>query len=77
MPFQIQLILNVLLQIAPPWKPNIANDLDLRNIDQDFVNEPVPGSVMHHSVDVISVNVSDAFQGFSYNAAADETLLSQ
>jgi hypothetical protein len=62
-------------QIPPPWRPNVASDLDLRNIDQDFVNEPVPGSVMHQSVEnLISVNVSDAFHGFSYNAGADGAL---
>lgn len=64
-----------LAQLPPPWRPNVASDLDLRNIDQDFVNEPVPGSVMHQSVEnLISVNVSDAFQGFSYNAGADGAL---
>eukprot|EP00730_Choanoeca_flexa_P002683 TRINITY_DN11131_c0_g2_i2.p2 TRINITY_DN11131_c0_g2~~TRINITY_DN11131_c0_g2_i2.p2 ORF type:complete len:493 (+),score=114.32 TRINITY_DN11131_c0_g2_i2:2792-4270(+) len=56
-------------KLSPPWRPHVASDLDLRNIDQEFVNEPVPTSVVHQSVEnLISVKVSeaDAFEGFSY-----------
>lgn len=68
-------IFSPVTQVAPPWRPNVASDMDLRNIDQEFINEPVPGSVLHQSVEnLISVNVSNAFHGFSYNAAGDSAL---
>jgi len=58
-------------EIPPPWRPNVAGSLDLRNFDPDFVNEPVPQSLLPGADTTISVKVSDAFAGFSYDATSD------
>ncbi|EDQ89836.1 uncharacterized protein MONBRDRAFT_32206 [Monosiga brevicollis MX1] len=77
-------------EIPPPWKPHLASDLDLSNIDQEFVNEPVPGSVVNHQShsvaaahalnsraqveNLISVRVSEADVFQGFSYAGDDTL---
>eukprot|EP00056_Hartaetosiga_gracilis_P004806 m.78260 g.78260 ORF g.78260 m.78260 type:complete len:516 (-) comp11948_c0_seq2:1282-2829(-) len=65
-------------QIPPPWKPHLADELDLRNIHDDFTQEPVPSSITNNSnnsVEVLNVNVSTDFDGFSYNVNHDNALM--
>ncbi|XP_022246432.1 serine/threonine-protein kinase Sgk1-like [Limulus polyphemus] len=54
-------------QISPPYNPNVNGELDLKNIDPEFIKEPVPASVGKSQGMSASVQDADmAFQGFSY-----------
>ncbi|EGD72874.1 AGC/SGK protein kinase [Salpingoeca rosetta] len=64
-------------KIPPPWKPFVADELDLRNIHTDFTAEPIPASVVQNSVEVLSVKVDNAFDGFSYQGSAPMTFSSK
>ncbi len=33
-------------EIVPPFNPNVDDAMDLRNFDPEFVNEPVPSSIL-------------------------------
>lgn len=52
-------------EITPPFNPGVADVMDLRNFDPEFVNEPVPSSVLPDA-QTLSVRVSNAFDGFSF-----------
>ncbi|XP_013772600.1 serine/threonine-protein kinase Sgk2-like [Limulus polyphemus] len=54
-------------QVPPPYNPNVNGELDLKNIDPEFIKEPVPASVGKSQGMSASVqDVDTAFQGFSY-----------
>lgn len=59
-------------QIQPPYRPELVDAYDLRNIDPEFTREPVPASVLHaRSIRVASSlghreNGDNVFAGFSY-----------
>ncbi|XP_054721932.1 LOW QUALITY PROTEIN: serine/threonine-protein kinase Sgk2-like [Uloborus diversus] len=53
-------------QIPPPYNPNVRGQMDLKNIDPDFIREPVPASLARsHSLSA-SVQDHDSFVGFTY-----------
>ncbi|XP_030839064.1 serine/threonine-protein kinase Sgk1 [Strongylocentrotus purpuratus] len=57
-------------KITPPYNPRVSDSMDVKNIDPEFVREPVPNSV-GKSVDpnTVSASVQDAdnvFEGFTY-----------
>lgn len=57
-------------EILPPFNPDVSDLMDLRNFDPEFVNEPVPSSLMTSSGSTgaasVSVKLTDAFEGFSF-----------
>ena len=54
-------------RVTPPFRPDLTNAMDLRNIDPEFTKEPVPASVGQSFGISASVKDSDnVFQGFSY-----------
>ena len=59
-------------QIPPPYRPELNDAYDLRNIDPEFTKEPVPASVLHaRSIRAASSlgcreNGENVFAGFSY-----------
>ncbi|KAF8790759.1 Serine/threonine-protein kinase Sgk3 like protein [Argiope bruennichi] len=53
--------------IPPPYNPNVRGQMDLKNIDPEFIREPVPASLSRSQS--LSASVQDAdvsFVGFSY-----------
>jgi len=53
--------------ISPPYNPNVRGKMDLKNIDPEFIREPVPASLARSQS--LSASVQDAdvsFVGFSY-----------
>ncbi|GIY32966.1 hypothetical protein CDAR_435461 [Caerostris darwini] len=53
--------------ILPPYNPNVRGQMDLKNIDPEFIREPVPASLSRSQS--LSASVQDAdvsFVGFSY-----------
>lgn len=53
--------------ISPPYNPGVKGNLDLKNIDPEFIREPVPASVGKSQGMSVSVQDGDnAFVGFSY-----------
>ncbi|XP_029838602.2 serine/threonine-protein kinase Sgk1 isoform X1 [Ixodes scapularis] len=59
-------------KISPPYRPNLNGCMDLKNIDPEFVREPVPASVGRSQTMSASVQDADtAFQGFSYAPPMD------
>lgn len=59
-------------RISPPYRPNLNGCMDLKNIDPEFVREPVPASVGRSQAMSASVQDADtAFQGFSYAPPMD------
>ncbi|GFY46578.1 hypothetical protein TNIN_160741 [Trichonephila inaurata madagascariensis] len=53
--------------ISPPYNPNVRGQMDLKNIDPEFIREPVPASLSRSQS--LSASVQDAdvsFVGFSY-----------
>lgn len=56
--------------IPPPFVPDLSGKMDLKNFDQEFVQEPIPASVEKARrtslVRRLSKSVGDAFHGFSY-----------
>ncbi|XP_042906252.1 serine/threonine-protein kinase Sgk2 isoform X3 [Parasteatoda tepidariorum] len=53
--------------IPPPYNPNVRGKMDLKNIDPEFIREPVPASLARSQS--LSASVQDAdvsFVGFSY-----------
>ncbi|XP_064487000.1 serine/threonine-protein kinase Sgk1-like isoform X2 [Ornithodoros turicata] len=58
--------------IKPPYHPNLNGCMDLKNIDPEFIKEPVPASVGKSQTMSASVQDADnAFQGFSYAPPMD------
>jgi serum/glucocorticoid-regulated kinase 1 len=66
-------------EYAPPFVPTVAHLYDLRNIDPQFVNEPIPQSILNDgnltatiSADAVSVDMKSGarmgqtFQGFTF-----------
>jgi hypothetical protein len=66
-PFFASLNWDLLVQkrIEPPWKPNVSDITDLKNIDPEFTQEPVSGSVAESYVGVNSTK-DLTFSGFTY-----------
>ena len=53
-------------KIEPPWKPNLVDRMDLRNIDPEFTQENISCSV-YDSSSITNNNPTDTtFSGFSY-----------
>ncbi|XP_033933312.1 serine/threonine-protein kinase Sgk3 isoform X2 [Pseudochaenichthys georgianus] len=66
-------------KIAPPFTPNVGSCYDISNFDPEFTDESVPNSICW-SQDLSIVNASvmeadDAFVGFSYAPASDDSFL--
>ncbi len=40
-------------QVTPPFDPKVESSFDLRNIDPEFVKEPIPGSAFMNSIRVL------------------------
>lgn len=59
-------------EYKPPFNPGVESDLDLKNFDPQFLNEPLGESVMDDSRLEIDVEIDDTFSGFSYTS--DDTL---
>lgn len=55
-------------EITPPFNPNVSNDMDLRNFDPEFVNEPLSGSLMPSSQTVSGLSETQ----FKYETGEDE-----
>ncbi|KAL1483314.1 hypothetical protein MTO96_033274 [Rhipicephalus appendiculatus] len=59
-------------RIPPPYKPSLSGIMDMKNIDPDFVKEPIPASVGKSQTLSASVQDADtAFIGFSYAPPLD------
>lgn len=61
-------------KIKPPYNPSVNGDLDFKNIDPEFVREPVPNSVGKSCTANISASVQEAdnaFMGFTYVPPTD------
>jgi len=59
-------------KIPPPYNPNVRGQMDLKNIDPEFIREPVPASLARSYS--LSASVQDAdvsFVGFSYAPPAE------
>lgn len=59
-------------EIPPPYNPNVRGQMDLKNIDPEFIREPVPASLARSYS--LSASVQDAdvsFVGFSYAPPAE------
>lgn len=66
-------------RLPPPYNPNVAGPEDLRHIDSEFVQEPIPDSLRESDANVVNASVQevdDAFFGFSYAPPADQSMLS-
>ncbi|XP_034092153.1 serine/threonine-protein kinase Sgk3-like, partial [Gymnodraco acuticeps] len=66
-------------KIPPPFTPNVSSCYDISNFDPEFTDESVPNSICW-SQDLSIVNASvmeadDAFVGFSYAPASDDSFL--
>lgn len=55
-------------EYKPPYTPNVTGALDLRNFDPQFLNEPIPQSVLEENRIMVDVEIDDTFSGFSYTA---------
>jgi len=58
-------------EYKPPFNPNVNGALDLKNFDPQFLNEPVPKSLIDESDRPglqVDVEIDDTFSGFSYTA---------
>eukprot|EP00732_Lithocolla_globosa_P004067 Lithocolla_globosa_v1_NODE_3533_length_1645_cov_48.722642.p1 type:complete len:492 gc:universal NODE_3533_length_1645_cov_48.722642:1605-130(-) len=55
-------------EYRPPFNPNVNGELDLKNIDPQFLNEPIPASLTDDSQFQVDVEVDETFSGFSYSA---------
>ncbi|XP_033645213.1 serine/threonine-protein kinase Sgk1-like [Asterias rubens] len=57
-------------EITPPFNPSVSDNMDTKNIDPDFVREPVPQSVGRsiesHMVSASVQEADSAFTGFTY-----------
>ncbi|XP_039272059.2 serine/threonine-protein kinase Sgk3-like [Styela clava] len=56
-------------KLQTPYNPNVAGPEDLKHVDPEFVQEPVPESLGEnddHTVNASVQEVDDAFVGFSY-----------
>lgn len=56
-------------RLETPYNPNVAGPEDLRHVDPEFVQEPVPESLNendNYTVNASVQEVDDAFFGFSY-----------
>lgn len=51
-----------------PFNPGVNGNMDLKNFDPEFVNEPIPGSLLINSDLSVDVEVDDTFAGFTYTA---------
>lgn len=54
-------------EYTPPFNPNVNGELDLKNFDPQFTNEPLPSDFGDESLQV-NVEVDDTFSGFSFTA---------
>lgn len=70
-------------EYTPPFVPTVAHLYDLRNIDPQFVNEPIPQSILDDSILTATVSASavevsgDAFQGFTFAGNGSDDFLYQ
>ncbi|XP_022102563.1 serine/threonine-protein kinase Sgk1-like [Acanthaster planci] len=57
-------------EITPPFNPSVSSSMDTKNIDPEFVREPVPQSVGRsiepHMVSASVQEADSAFTGFTY-----------
>ena len=53
-------------KIEPPWKPHLIDRFDLRNIDPEFTQENISGSIYINDSSSNSNNKDNTFDGFSY-----------
>uniref|UniRef100_A0A8C9X9D7 Serum/glucocorticoid regulated kinase family member 3 n=1 Tax=Sander lucioperca TaxID=283035 RepID=A0A8C9X9D7_SANLU len=66
-------------KITPPFIPNVSSYCDITNFDPEFTDEMVPNSVCwsqdHSIVNASVMEADDAFVGFSYAPASDDSFL--
>jgi len=53
-------------EIQPPFTP-AKTDLGVTNFDKQFINEPVPKSILEDDRFRVDVEIDDTFSGFSYS----------
>lgn len=59
-------------EVPPPYNPNVRGQMDLKNIDPEFIREPVPASLARSYSLSASVQDTDvSFVGFSYAPPAE------
>jgi hypothetical protein len=66
-PFFASINWDLLVQkrIEPPWKPNVSDITDLKNIDPEFTQEPVSSSVVD-TANGLNEMKDLTFSGFTY-----------
>lgn len=55
-------------EYTPPFNPNVSDSMDLKHFDPEFINKPIPSSLMTGS-GILDVEVDDTdatFAGFTY-----------
>ncbi|XP_035214680.1 serine/threonine-protein kinase Sgk2-like isoform X2 [Stegodyphus dumicola] len=58
--------------VPPPYNPNVRGQMDLKNIDPEFIREPVPASLARsHSLSASVQDADVAFPGFSYAPSSE------
>ncbi|XP_042366816.1 serine/threonine-protein kinase Sgk3-like [Plectropomus leopardus] len=66
-------------KIPPPFTPNVSSCCDISNFDPEFTDEMVPNSICwsqdHSIVNASVMEADDAFVGFSYAPASDDSFL--
>lgn len=55
---------------TPPFNPNVSSKKDLRHIDPEFVNKPIPQSVKATGM-MVDVEYDETFAGFSYHGNSE------
>jgi len=54
-------------EITPPFIPTISGELGINNFDKQFVDEPIPKSIMEDDRIRVDVEIDETFPGFSYS----------
>ncbi|TNN88909.1 Serine/threonine-protein kinase Sgk3 [Liparis tanakae] len=66
-------------KIPPPFTPNVSSYCDISNFDPEFTDEMVPNSICwskdHSIINASVMEADDAFVGFSYAPASDDSFL--
>lgn len=71
-------------EYKPPYTPSVVRSfsrsgnfshrrgqngaMDLRNFDPQFLNEPIPASLLDENRFMVDIEIDDTFSGFSYTA---------
>eukprot|EP00128_Syssomonas_multiformis_P001256 Colp12_sorted_trinity150504_noHs@35500 len=55
-------------EVVPPFNPNVSDHMDLKNIDPQFVNEPIPSSLLGNDELMVDVEEDNTFAGFTFTA---------